>query len=77
MYLKSAVSTLTERRDYFDRNCRVGRTQGSGSLNAIRAHLAEFGIVGPVGRKGVEQLLNVVTNSEDKRICLRSKKRQQ
>jgi hypothetical protein len=26
MYLKSAVSTLTEQRDYLDRNCRVGRT---------------------------------------------------
>jgi hypothetical protein len=29
-------------------------------INAIRAHLAEFGIVAPVGRKGVEQLLAVV-----------------
>ncbi len=26
-------------------------------INAIRAHLAEFGIVAPVGRKGVEELL--------------------
>jgi hypothetical protein len=26
MYLKSAVSTLTARRDYLDRNYRVGRT---------------------------------------------------
>ena len=34
----------------------------------IRAHLAEFGIVAPVGRKGVEALLNVVTDSSDKRV---------
>jgi transposase len=26
-------------------------------INAIRAHLAEFGIVAPVGRNGVEELL--------------------
>ncbi len=35
--------------------------------NSIRAHLVEFGIVGPVGRDGVEQLLNVAANSNDKR----------
>jgi transposase len=27
--------------------------------NAIRAHLAEFGIVAQVGRKGIEQLLDL------------------
>jgi len=37
-------------------------------INAIRAHLAEFGIVAPVGRKGLDQPLDVVSNSEDKRI---------
>jgi transposase len=37
-------------------------------INAIRAHLAEFGIVAPVGRKGVEQLLDVVADAKDKRI---------
>src|SRR5512132_850646 len=37
-------------------------------INAIRAHLAEFGIVAPVGRKGVEQLLAVVTDSSDQRV---------
>ncbi|MGH6727999.1 MAG: hypothetical protein ACREB8_15870, partial [Pseudolabrys sp.] len=31
---------------------------------AIRAHLAEFGIVAPVGRNGVEHLLGVGTFSE-------------
>ncbi len=35
---------------------------------SIRAHLAEFGIVAPVGRKGVEELLDVVADSNDKRI---------
>jgi len=28
-------------------------------INAIRSHLAEFGIVAPVGRNGVEQLLGL------------------
>ncbi len=37
-------------------------------INVIRAHLAEFGIVAPVGRKGVEELLDVVADSNDKRI---------
>ena len=37
-------------------------------INAIRAHLAEFGIVAPVGRKGVEQLLGIVADAGDKRL---------
>jgi transposase len=37
-------------------------------INAIRAHLAEFGIVAPVGRKGVEQLLAVVGDARDRRV---------
>ena len=31
-------------------------------INVIRAHFAEFGIVAPVGRKGVEELLDVVAD---------------
>jgi transposase len=42
--------------------------QQTSVINAIRAHLAEFGIVAPIGRKGVEQLLTDVADSEDKRI---------
>jgi transposase len=42
--------------------------QQTAVINAIRAHLAEFGIVAPVGRKGVEQLLDVVANAGDKRL---------
>src|SRR5215470_1479015 len=37
-------------------------------INAIRAHLAEFGIVAPVGRNGVDQLLGVVADTNDKRL---------
>ena len=36
--------------------------------NAIRAHLAEFGIVAPIGRNGVEELLLVVMDTNDKRL---------
>jgi transposase len=42
--------------------------QQTAVINAIRAHLAEFGIVAPVGRKGVEELLDVVADSNDERL---------
>ena len=42
--------------------------QQTSVINAIRAHLAEFGIVAPVGRNGVEQLLGVAADSNDKRL---------
>jgi transposase len=42
--------------------------QQTSVINAIRAHLAEFGIVGPVGRHGVEQLLGVAADATDKRL---------
>lgn len=42
--------------------------QQTAVINVIRAHLAEFGIVAPVGRKGVEELLNVVADPADKRV---------
>src|SRR3981081_2126599 len=41
--------------------------QQTSVINAIRAHLAEFGIVAPVGRHGVEELLNVVADPSDRR----------
>jgi len=34
----------------------------------MRAHLAEFGIVAPVGRNGVEQLLDVIADASDQRL---------
>ena len=42
--------------------------QQTAVINAIRAHLAEFGIVAPVGRNGVEELLTVVADPNDKRV---------
>ena len=42
--------------------------QQTSVINAIRAHLAEFGIVAPVGRRGVDQLLAVVADTSDKRL---------
>jgi transposase len=42
--------------------------QQTAVINAIRAHLAEFGIVAPVGRNGVEELLHVVADADDKRL---------
>jgi transposase len=42
--------------------------QQTAVINAIRAHLAEFGIVAPVGRNGVEELLDVVADPGDKQL---------
>ena len=42
--------------------------QQTAVINTIRAHLAEFGIVAPVWRDGVEQLLNIVADLRDDRV---------
>src|SRR5512136_2242143 len=42
--------------------------QQTAVINSIRAHLAEFGIVAPVGRNGVEELLIVVADVNDTRL---------
>jgi len=42
--------------------------QQTAVINAIRAHLAEFGVVAPVGRNGVEELLKVVADARDERV---------
>jgi transposase len=36
--------------------------------NALRAHLAEFGIVAPIGRNGIDQLLDVIADPTDGRV---------
>src|ERR1700676_3282411 len=42
--------------------------QQTAVINSIRAYLAEFGIVAPVGRNGVERLLEVVADVNDTRL---------
>ena len=42
--------------------------QQTAIINTIRAHLAELGIVAPVGRNGVEELLYTVADEKDDRI---------
>ena len=37
-------------------------------VNAIRAHMAEFGIVAGVGRNGLEALLDLIAKGEDERV---------
>jgi transposase len=47
-------------------------------INAIRAHMAEFGIIAGIGRNGVERLLLLIDGGMDKRLppaaaeCLRA-----
>ena len=36
--------------------------------NAIRGHMAEFGIVAPIGRNGLERLLKVIRDEADERV---------
>lgn len=44
--------------------------------NAVHAHISEFGVVAPVGRLGVDRLLELVADAsddrvpEDARLCL-------
>jgi transposase len=42
--------------------------QQTAVINSIRAHLAEFGIIAPVGRRGVEQLLALIADGNDNRV---------
>jgi transposase len=42
--------------------------QQTAVINSIRAHLAEFGIVARVGRRGVEELLDVFADPNDGRV---------
>src|SRR4030081_3930996 len=42
--------------------------QQTSLINAILSPLAEFGIVAPVRRHGVEERLNVVADPSDKRV---------
>ncbi len=42
--------------------------QRTALINALRAHLAEFGIVAGVGRNGLEKLLAVIENEQDDRV---------
>ena len=44
--------------------------QQTALINSIRAHLAEFGIVAPVGRSRVTELLHIVADPKDKRSML-------
>ncbi|MCZ6846547.1 MAG: IS110 family transposase [Alphaproteobacteria bacterium] len=37
-------------------------------INALRAHLAEFGIVAGVGRNGLERLLKLIEDGDDERV---------
>ena len=42
--------------------------QQTAVINAIGAHFAEFGIVAPVGRQGVENLLDIIADARDARL---------
>jgi len=42
--------------------------QQNAVINSIRAHLAELGIVAPVGRNGLEELLDIATDPNDDRV---------
>ena len=58
---QQSVLMLHRTRDLFMR-------QRTSLINAIRSHLAEFGIVAGVGRNGVEVLLDLIRKGEDDRV---------
>ena len=45
--------------------------------NAIRGHMAEYGIVAPIGREGLQRLIEMIVDASDERVpplargCLR------
>ncbi len=58
---QQSVLVLHRTRQLFVRQ----RTQ---LINALRAHLAEFGIVAGVGRNGLERLVKVIGDDRDERV---------
>ena len=58
---QQACLTLHRTRHLFIR-------QQTAVINAIRAHLAEFGIVARVGRGGMDELLEAVADPDDERV---------
>jgi transposase len=51
-----------------DPACEVIQYERTSLINAIRAHMAEFGIVAGIGRNGVEVLLKLITEGGDDRM---------
>ena len=39
-------------------------------INALRAHLAELGIVAAQGREGIKELLRIIASEEDVRLSV-------
>jgi transposase len=37
-------------------------------INALRAHMAELGIVAAQGREGIKELLTIIASEEDARL---------
>ena len=50
------------------RTRRLFVRQRTALINAMRAHLAEFGIIAGVGRNGVERLLGIIETGDDDRV---------
>src|ERR1700755_2668595 len=42
-------------------------------INALRAHLAELGIVAAQGRQGIRELLTIVADHEDRRVPIEAR----
>jgi len=61
LFALPTVTSTTRARHLFIR-------QQTAVINSIRAYLAEFGIVVPVGRGVVEHLLEVVADAADHRL---------
>ena len=58
---QQSVLMLHRTRHLFIRQCTM-------LINALRGHLAEFGIVAGVGRNGLERLLKIIEEGDDDRV---------
>jgi transposase len=61
LFVRQRIMLVHRTRDLFVR-------QRIMLVNALRAHLAEFGIVAGVGRNGLEKLLEVIADEQDARV---------
>jgi transposase len=47
---------------------RILMRQSTQLSNALRSHLAEFGIVSPIGREGLDRLLKIGADTDEGRV---------
>ncbi len=68
MILHRTRSLLVRQPAFAEAEPRLRAGRRTMVVNAIRAHLAELGIVAPVGLRGMKALLAVIADPKDQRL---------